>query len=476
LVAHYSPPAQETEKPTLGVDQPATPLSEREKQQKATFPYPGINDRSAVTFLPNPLSGKVQDDGLTAIYCCAGAMSTLRASQSYARGKYYYELHLKTGGGASHPASWTNAGIVQAGAEIKSSGAALSTQAQVIGWGETVRFKDGDLIGCAVDLDNGKFYIHVNGYWMSGPPGRGAGFQLDVGKEYVPFVTVAAPSSGANGQSDSWTANFGRTPFKTPLPAGYLSFDHILNEGDRLQARKQTIAPVMPNTALLAKSSPDASVGGGVMGRTFSGSMPFVGWQLPLPNGEWTASAYITAGAGENHAYATFLSKVVGRQLVGAVVFIGTEPKKDVGTGYRQYNQCMRKNVLHIEVRSNEEFGAQECWTINHIDAKAWRQNTQESLLRAAMGELSIRQVKIPHTLISVHFRLADKNGYLNAFYFFSPEEEGITTTPVSSWQESDWYIGYINRYPEKVAYIQQLKSWASAWLPKLKISFLERR
>jgi len=211
------------------------------------------------------------------------------------------------------------------------------------------------------------------------------------------------------------------------------------------------------------------------MGRTFSGSMPFAGWQLPLPNGEWTVSAYITVGTGENRSDATFLSKIVGRQLVGAVAFIGTEPKKEAGTGYRQYDPCMRKNLLHIEIRSNEEFGSQECWSIGHIDVKAWQQDARESLLRAAMGDLSIRQVKVPHTLVSVHFRLADKNGYLNAFYFFNPEDEGITTTPVSSWQENDWYISYINRYPEKVAYVQQLKRWGSGWLPKLKASFLER-
>lgn len=494
--AHYTvPPVKAPEARSLGPD-----------REQATVPVPKSNGpltqiaadahspanpsepQTASVIFRSSLGGTIKGDGLTATYCCAGAMSTFRASQSYAAGKYYYEVRLQTAVGAAYPGTWTNAGIVQVGAEVTPARERVSMQVQAIGWGQQKSFKDGDLIGFAVDLDKGQFYFHVNGDWVSGPPERGSGLRLDVGKEYVPFVTVASPSLGASGESDSWVANFGRSQFMFSLPEGYVRYDHVHSERDPpqkmfaggagsslKQTSEQVIVPVMPNASLVSPSPAGMSVAGRMVGRTYSGTVPFKGRQMPLPSGEWVVSAYTMAGVGGDGADAIFLAHIVGQQLAGAVVFIGTESTRKVGTGYRQYGHCLRKNLVHIETRSNEEFGFQECWSINHNDVKAWHQSAEHPLLRAAIGDLAIRHVQLPHTLVSAHFRLADKNGYLNAIYYFNPEEEGISTPPVASWRESDWFVGYINRYPEKVAYVQQLKVWGSGWFQKLKASFLEK-
>ncbi len=498
-VGHYTaPPVSAPGKPSAGSALPpssaSAPLPGGPAVESVTSPKarrnlpPSGSPAAAVFFRSSPLGGAVTTDGLTVTYCCAGAMSTSRASRSYASGKYYFELRLGTAKGAAHPGTWTNAGIVQVGMDLSFSQASMPAQARAIGWGQQKSFKDGDLLGFAVDLEQGALYLHVNGQWMSGPPGRGPGLRLDTGREYVPFVTVAAPPSGAKSDSDSWTANFGRTSFVSPLPTGYAPYDPGAVEGATAQrwvaagegplftrTSQQAIVPVMPNPSLATPAQAGTSVGGNMVGRTFLSSAPFKGWQVPLPNGEWVVSASMMGGAGGSGADTMFLARIVEGQLAGAVVLMATDPERRLGTGYRQYDQCLRKNVVHIETVSNEEFGPQECWVINHQDARVWQQAMAHPLVRAAVGDLTIRQVKVPHTLLSVTFRLADKNEYLNAIYYFNPEESGIVTAPVASWRESDWFVGYIARYPEKVAYVQTLKVWAREWLPKLKASFIQR-
>ena len=494
-IGHYTPPTQsDVQPPASGLGSHSVrPLAEAKGDHKSPSTQIPVTTESnspagsstPVTFQPNSFMGTIQGNGLTATYCCAGAMSTIRVSKSYASGKYYFELILKTGGRAAHPGTWTNAGIVQVGGTVRPGASVANTQVQVIGWGRQKEFKDGDLIGFAVDFDNGQFYFHVNGDWKSGLPSQGPGIQLAVGREYVPFVSVAAPSAQAERQSDAWTANFGRTPFKTTLPDGYLPYDHGDSQGGRApqpvvqrqsvspeQGKGQVITAAMPNTALTASTQTSAGEGIGLMGRTFSSVVPFLGRQLPLPGGVWKVVAYVHGGTGEGRSRAIFLARVTEGKLLAASAFIGSEPTAEPPIGYRQYSQCMRKQLVHAEVHVNDDFGLQECWTINHNDSNAWR-NTQDALLRAAMGELAISHLEVPQTMVSVHFRLADKSGYLNGVYFFNPEEEGIMTTPASVWQESEWYSGNINKYPEKSAYVQRLRLWGAMWLPKLKVTFL---
>ena len=58
---------------------------------------------------------------------------------------------------------------------------------------------------------------HRNGAWLNGQPGGGAGIPLKGGPPQV----VAALLTG----EDTWTANFGRTQFRYPLPRGFKAYD-----------------------------------------------------------------------------------------------------------------------------------------------------------------------------------------------------------------------------------------------------------
>jgi hypothetical protein len=80
-------------------------------------------------------------------------------------------------------------------------------------------FTGGDIIGIALDLDNGKAYYHKNGtYINSGDPTSGAsgtgGYTLTTGKQYA-FASITINQGGAN----VWSANFGNGYFGTTAVA-----------------------------------------------------------------------------------------------------------------------------------------------------------------------------------------------------------------------------------------------------------------
>jgi hypothetical protein len=78
------------------------------------------------------------------------------------------------------------------------------------------QYTNGDIIGIALDLDNGKSYFHKNGtYINSGNPTTGSnGYTVTTGKSYA-FVAIVINQAGSN----LWSANFGNGYFGTTTVA-----------------------------------------------------------------------------------------------------------------------------------------------------------------------------------------------------------------------------------------------------------------
>lgn len=166
-------------------------------------------------------------DPVTALevkYGNAGAYTPAWASRAYSSGRTYFEGYMAlTGGLVSEPHA--NVGVALA----RSSGGILNDSQDgypVIGHGQQKIHRNGDIFGLALDLDTGIIYVRINGEWITGEPGSGNGRILKKGREYVPYFYASAIGSGdkRSGQT-SWTANFGASPFRHPLPKGYSSYD-----------------------------------------------------------------------------------------------------------------------------------------------------------------------------------------------------------------------------------------------------------
>lgn len=82
----------------------------------------------------------------------------------------------------------------------------------------TSKAKSGDIIGIAIDFNNGRLYESVNGKWLNNPYNPSQGTQFHT-KEYNPAFSVA-------GYNEVLTVNFGKLPFKYKVPNGYIALDN----------------------------------------------------------------------------------------------------------------------------------------------------------------------------------------------------------------------------------------------------------
>jgi hypothetical protein len=80
--------------------------------------------------------------------------------------------------------------------------------------------------------------------------------------------------------------------------------------------------------------------------------------------------------------------------------------------------------------------------------------------------------VAYPLDLIAVQFVRTEKWGLLYSNYLFNPESEGIVSDAAPSFLDSDWFYKNINRFPEKVAYTEKLKTWATSFWPQYQAAF----
>ena len=141
-------------------------------------------------------------------------------------GKYYFEATCSTVGNfsiigiADGQAASFNGLLASANFRVYNSGGEKADSTRTASWGST--FTSGDVIGVAVDMDNGAIYFAKNNTWQasgvptSGASKTGAAFTdlISSGKTWMPFVS----STNSNGV---WVSNFGQRPFSYSAPSGF---------------------------------------------------------------------------------------------------------------------------------------------------------------------------------------------------------------------------------------------------------------
>ncbi|MBI3374542.1 MAG: hypothetical protein HY017_22685 [Betaproteobacteria bacterium] len=230
------------------------------------------------------------------------------------------------------------------------------------------------------------------------------------------------------------------------------------------------VTPVAPNVSVVA-SSPAVDASRSLMGQSLTGELAIQGRTIPLPDGNWTVAAHFPvsrAGSVES----VVLAQSRDGKLLKALVAQAARLPADQANGFRKSPQCGRTNLLFSKTLSNQDFDKQDCWTINHVPVAPLREPTAPGIFRAAVGELDAKAIALPSVLMSTYFRLADKQGFVNAIYYFNPESEGITSSSTSIWEESDWHRNYIREYPEKVAYFRKLQTWSEHWHARVQQAF----
>jgi hypothetical protein len=181
-----------------------------------------------------PFSGGfVSPDGLSARYSGAGAFSVISANKGVRGGRVYFEGRLDSKPGNSAD-TWTNLGIsnIRSRPEFFSIRPCDTSQTKTVcsypayEFGATSQILDGDVLSIAIDLRKRRLYFAKNGNWLNGNPEKSTGGRRIARlKRYFAVVTSSAPGEDMPEEdTDTWTMNFGASPFTYVPPTGYASY------------------------------------------------------------------------------------------------------------------------------------------------------------------------------------------------------------------------------------------------------------
>ncbi len=169
----------------------------------------------------------ISPDRLTVGYGMSGASTESIATMPHSKGRWYAEFIVHAEADNAVPNSWTNVGIRSTANEV----GGLTSHGGQLAYGvkQYLRnlggLRDKDVIGLAMDLTRGHLYVRHNGVWVGGSPDSGNPI-LHIAKDRQYVVSVEVGSPGGNyTKTDTWTGNFGSTPFKHPVPDGFEPYE-----------------------------------------------------------------------------------------------------------------------------------------------------------------------------------------------------------------------------------------------------------
>ena len=174
--------------------------------------------------LDNFYNGLTITNGNTS-WVSGSSYSVTRSTLGASSGKYYFEMKVVNEGNTDYEfgivgaagtstSSWMGSSgsygyAYESNAELRANGTTVDP------WGST--YDDGDILGCAFDLDNNKIYFSKNGSWQqSGDPSAGSNGYTIVAAADTPagaYFVGAGDFSGGGGQSGQF--NFGNGYFGT---------------------------------------------------------------------------------------------------------------------------------------------------------------------------------------------------------------------------------------------------------------------
>jgi hypothetical protein len=305
---------------------------------------------------------------------------------------------------------------------------------------------------------------------------------------YFPAIGQRPPplASGANNQASY-------TPLpplaqQAPIiatPAPPVPVAHSVASAPRPTSPVPQVSPdTKVQTASLSLSRPGAtSDGSGIdsalAGQSYHGTIHVEGFNVPLPAGNWVLLANTRIKLPTANGQELYLGQIKKKHLEGAVRIIVARSLTTPGAGFPKVNGCIDHQENNNYTMSEEvtPSGHEACWIIQNYFAsplQQWADRAKKipALERAAAGDLAAKGVSYAQDLVAVRFSRAETWGLMEVSYLFSPE--GFTSTAVASYTDSDWHAGNIERFPEKVAYVEKLKTWGAQFWPRFKSAFVD--
>jgi hypothetical protein len=202
------------------------------------------------------------------------------------------------------------------------------------------------------------------------------------------------------------------------------------------------------------------------------------GFDVPLPPGDWAvlaSSAIHVTKHPDNTGMQYFLGRIEHARLSGGMMVIALRSADR--SGFEQPGTCSDQENIFIQKDEMTPFAHQACWTIHLVftsGMQRWADKAAKmpNIYRMAGGDLAAKSVTYPQDMIAVHFFRSEAWGLLEAVYLFSPEIEHIRSNTVPTLRDSDWFGTNLQKYPDKLAYVETLKRWGETHWPSFESAF----
>jgi len=190
--------------------------------------------------------------------------------------------------------------------------------------------------------------------------------------------------------------------------------------------------------------------------KDFVDRLLIAGMNVPLPEGRWHGIAFSQSPTNRGIDQLVVLARIEKNQfseLIAVRAQIATD-----GKGFPQQLSCNAKGLHANKVETNEAFGTQLCYFVNH-STDPWSQ----PIYGLAANRLAKDGIALPQLLINAGFHKADKTSALTVHYLANPDAKGIIT-PQTNWYASPWHPDHINHFHEMNAYVQDRIRWSAFW------------
>jgi hypothetical protein len=228
-----------------------------------------------------------------------------------------------------------------------------------------------------------------------------------------------------------------------------------------------SLQPIVRPAALRAPAPTAAEFGGTLpqVGRTYRGSIRFLGRDMPLPGGEWILVVQTLARFSDGTPLDQLgLVRHDGSALSGMLTMVGNPVGHPLAHGWPLNGLCRNSDVISSDVRAAEPMGAQDCQVANFLRTALWREPRETVLLRGIAHALESLNVTPPTTVVGVQTFVADGPYGIEADTFFNPDQAGVAPELAAQRNQSGWTSFNLTKDPAKAAYVDRVKAWGATW------------
>lgn len=233
-------------------------------------------------------------------------------------------------------------------------------------------------------------------------------------------------------------------------------------QGNRI-ASQFTISDKTPRISSKSFKSKYELKEGDIIDKNFRHYFKIANIQIPLPEGIWKGLVYqsISKGDGEDQAlvfYQSYKDKLQG-------IFAVRLKQSLDGNGFPRKNSCTSDIGYNSVVETNENYGDQLCYWVEHITSP-W----ETPLFELSAKRLEKRGIIAPSVVINSAFHKADIHHSITSYYLTNPEIKGINTQS-SSWLTSPWHPRKVTSDEARELFVKERVEWMDAWFQVLRVT-----